>query len=122
MTQFAAITAMGMSKDYLQYFVDSYKEKTDFVAKSLKAMPFVDVKNADGTFYLFPDIRALVENTKFSSDMELCNAFLTEEYVAMMPGIAFGLEGFARISCANDMAELEDAMQRFHKFVIRHTN
>ncbi|QEO57100.1 pyridoxal phosphate-dependent aminotransferase [Francisella marina] len=121
-SQYAAITAMEMPAKDLQYFVDSYKQKEQFVTKSLKDMPYIDVKNADGTFYLFPDIRDLIKHTKFSSDIELCNALLEEEYVAMMPGTAFGLSGFARISCANEMPELEEAMNRLSSFVKRHTS
>ena len=121
-SQFAAITALRLSENDLQPFIDSYREKTTFVANAIKDMPYVDVKNAEGTFYLFPDIRDLIKNTKFATDAELCNAFLKEEYVAMMPGVAFGLAGFARISCANDMSELEDAMTRLKRFVIKHTS
>ncbi|AJI55221.1 cys/Met metabolism PLP-dependent enzyme family protein [Francisella philomiragia] len=121
-SQYAAITAMQMPSQDLQYFVDSYKQKEQFVTKCLKDMPYIDVKSADGTFYLFPDIRDLIKHTSFSSDIELCNALLEEEYVAMMPGTAFGLSGFARISCANEMPELEEAMIRLSRFVKRHVS
>ncbi|AJI74377.1 cys/Met metabolism PLP-dependent enzyme family protein [Francisella philomiragia subsp. philomiragia ATCC 25015] len=121
-SQYAAITAMQMPSQDLQYFADSYKQKEQFVTKCLKDMPYIDVKRADGTFYLFPDIRDLIKHTGFSSDIELCNALLEEEYVAMMPGTAFGLSGFARISCANEMPELEEAMSRLSRFVKRHVS
>ena len=121
-SQFAAITAMNMSACDLQYFADSYQEKEQFVAKSLKGMPYIDVKRADGTFYLFPDLRKLIEHTDFADDVELCSALLKEEFVAMMPGIAFGSSGFARISCANEMSELAKAMDRLSKFINRHTS
>jgi aspartate aminotransferase len=119
-SQYAAITALEMPAKDLEYFAKSYKEKEQFVAKSLKDMPYIDVKNADGTFYLFPDLRALIENTNFKDDVELCNTFLKEEFVAMMPGVAFGLAGFARISCANELSELKIAMDRLAKFINRH--
>ncbi|MBK2267457.1 pyridoxal phosphate-dependent aminotransferase [Francisella philomiragia] len=121
-SQYAAITAMQMPSQDLQYFADSYKQKEQFVTKCLKDMPYIDVKRADGTFYLFPDIRDLIKHTSFSSDIELCNALLEEEYVAMMPGTAFGLSGFARISCANEMPELEEAMSRLSRFVKRYVS
>lgn len=120
-SQFAAITAMNMPATDLQYFADSYKEKEQFVSKALEDMPYIDVKRADGTFYLFPDLRKLIEHTGFASDAELCSALLKEEFVAMMPGVAFGLSGFARISCANEMSELEKAMNRLKNFIARHT-
>ena len=121
-SQFAAITAMNMSASDLQYFADSYQEKERFVAKCLKEMPYVDVKRADGTFYLFPDLRKLIKHTNFADDAELCSTLLKEEFVAMMPGIAFGSSGFARISCANEMSELAKAMDRLAKFINRHTS
>ncbi len=119
-SQFAAITAMIMSAEDLQYFADSYQEKTEFVTNRLTAMPYIDVKNAHGTFYLFPDLRELIKQTNFANDTELCSALLKEEFVAMMPGIAFGSSGFARISCANEMSELEKAMDRLSAFINRH--
>lgn len=82
-------------------------------------MPYIDVKSADSTFYLFPDLRKLLEHTNFS-DVELFNTLLTEEYVAMMPDVAFGLSGFARISCAKEMPELEEAMTKVTRFINRH--
>lgn len=119
-SQYAAIAAMNMPAEDLLYFALSYQEKAQFVAKCLKEIPYMDVKNADGTFYLFPDLRELIKHTNFKDDAELCSALLKEEYVAMMPGVAFGLSGFARISCANEMPELEKAMDRLAKFINRH--
>ncbi|GAB4221846.1 MAG: pyridoxal phosphate-dependent aminotransferase [Francisella sp.] len=119
-SQYASITAMNMSSADVEMFVSSYKEKVEYVANCLKNMPYVDVKSAHGTFYLFPDIRELIKHTNFTSDVELCNTLLKEEYVAMMPGIAFGLSGFARISCANEMPELKEAMSRLSRFINRH--
>ncbi len=119
-SQYAAITAMNVPARFTVFCRESYKQKEQFVTNCLKAMPHIDVKSADGTFYLFPDLRKLLEHTNFNSDAELCNTLLTEEYVAMMPGVAFGLSGFAIISCANEMPELEEAMTRVTRFINRH--
>lgn len=119
-SQYAAITAMNMPAQDLLYFAESYQEKAEFVTSCLRSMPYIDVKSAHGTFYLFPDLRKLIENTGFESDTEFCSALLKEEFVAMMPGVAFGSSGFARISCANEMVELEKAMDRLAKFINRH--
>ena len=70
----------------------------------------------------FRFLRHLIKQTNFANDRELCSALLKEEFVAMMPGIAFGSSGFARISCANEMSELEKAMDRLSKFINRHTS
>lgn len=41
---------MNMPAQDLQYFVESYKQKAQFITKYLEAMPYIDVKSAEGTF------------------------------------------------------------------------
>ena len=49
----------------------------------------------DGAFYLFPNI------SKFGmSDTEFCSKLLEQEKVAVVPGSAFGAEGYMRLSYA----------------------
>ncbi|MDE4955457.1 pyridoxal phosphate-dependent aminotransferase, partial [Francisella tularensis subsp. holarctica] len=75
-SQSAASTAMNMPAQDLQYIGESYKQKAQFITTYLEAMPYIDVKSAEGTFYLFPDLRKVLEHTNFSTDVELCNALL----------------------------------------------
>ncbi|MDE5030176.1 pyridoxal phosphate-dependent aminotransferase, partial [Francisella tularensis subsp. holarctica] len=53
-SQYAAITSMNMPAQDLQYFVETYKQKAQFITKYLEDMPYIDVKRAEVTIYLFP--------------------------------------------------------------------
>ncbi|MDE4990615.1 pyridoxal phosphate-dependent aminotransferase, partial [Francisella tularensis subsp. holarctica] len=65
-----------------------------------------------GTFFLFPDLRILLEHSYFFTVVEICKSLLRDEYVAMMPGVSFGLSGFDRISGAIEMPEVDEDMTR----------
>lgn len=72
----------------------------------------LNVHIPQGAFYIFPDIR------EYSSDsMTFCRRLLAEAGVAVTPGIAFGVEGFIRISycCAEDL--LAAGLDRLTQFI-----
>ena len=77
----------------------------------------LDCFEPKGAFYIFPSIA----NTGFSSE-EFAQRLLEEEKVAVVPGEAFGTSGAGhiRISYANSVENLEEAMNRMHRFIKRH--
>ncbi len=75
-------------------------------------MPGVSCVNAQGAFYLFPNISA----TGLSSSV-FCERLLEEAQVAAVPGIAFGSDAYLRISYATSMENLEKGMERMARFV-----
>jgi aminotransferase len=70
-----------------------------------------------GAFYAFPSI-AVTGMT----DPEFCEALLTEEQVAVVPGSAFGASGagFIRASYTNTEENIALAVERIGRFVQRH--
>ncbi len=69
-----------------------------------------------GAFYAFPDVRSSgLDDNSFSERL------LFEERVAVVPGSAFGASGagFVRASYATSHAQLEEALQRIHRFMQR---
>lgn len=70
-----------------------------------------------GAFYAFPDIRI----SGMTSD-EFATTLLAEEAVACVPGPAFGLggEGYVRMCYATAKDQIEEALARMHRFVVKH--
>jgi aspartate aminotransferase len=68
--------------------------------------------NAQGAFYLFPNISATgIKSAQF------CERLLSEAKVAAVPGIAFGSDDYIRISYATSMENLEKALVRLEAFL-----
>src|SRR5699024_4805271 len=92
----------------------AFKERHDFVVNRLNGMRGISCLGAQGTFYAFPNVEQALQNLGLENDIALAD-HLIKAGVALVPGSAFGLDGYARISYATSMANLEIAMDRLEK-------
>ncbi len=70
-----------------------------------------------GAFYAFPSVKA-----SGMDEETFAETLLQEERVAMIPGTAFGASGagFVRASYATAYEQIEEALERLHRFMQRH--
>ncbi|MFZ5755988.1 MAG: pyridoxal phosphate-dependent aminotransferase [Pseudomonadota bacterium] len=115
-SQVAAEAALNGDQSCLLPMVKAFRERHDYVIAELNSMPGVSCVPADGAFYAFANFRGVIgKKPGISNDIELCEYLLNEVGVALVPGSAFGSEGYARISIATSMKNLQDAMARIRK-------
>jgi len=113
--QMAAQTALNGDQSCIITMTTAFKQRHDFVLGELSKMPGVRCVPCDGTFYIFPCFKELIANTPaINNDIELAEYLLNEAEIALIPGSAFGAEGYLRISYATSMEKLVEAMQRMH--------
>ncbi len=112
-SQYAAIEALTVGKDDAIDMKNEYKKRRDLVYNRLVSMGF-DVVKPEGAFYIFPSIK----HTTMKS-FDFCVDLLKEQEVATVPGSAFSDigEGYIRISYAQSLEKLEQAMNRLEKFM-----
>jgi aspartate aminotransferase len=82
-------------------------------------MPGIKALSPDGAFYNFFDVRGAIAATGCANDTELATRILEESDLALVPGSAFGAQGYMRLSFATSMAELEGAMTRLAAFLAK---
>ena len=112
-SQWASAAALTGGNDCIAPMLSAFKERHDFVVKSLNAMKGVSCIESDGTFYAFPDMQAAIDaNSEVSNDVEFSSWVLDKAGVAIVPGSAFGTEGHIRLSFATSTENLEQAMSR----------
>jgi aminotransferase len=111
--QVAAIEALKTGEPDVVEMVEDYNRRRKIIVKGLNevGLPCFEPK---GAFYAFPSIAP----TDMSSE-EFSEKLLKEEKVAVVPGSAFGAcgEGFVRCCYATSMADIEEALNRMHRFV-----
>ena len=112
-SQWASAAALTGGNDCIAPMLSAFKERHDFVVKSLNSMKGVSCIESDGTFYAFPDMQAAIDaNSEVSNDVEFSSWVLDKAGVAIVPGSAFGTEGHIRLSFATSTENLEQAMSR----------
>jgi aspartate aminotransferase len=115
-SQVAAQAALEGDQACIEPMIKAFRERHDFVVGALNQIPGVVCLPADGTFYCFPQMQAVIDRLDaVSNDIELAEYLLDNAGVALVPGSAFGAPGYVRISFATSMDVLEDALARLTK-------
>ena len=116
-SQAAAVEALNGKQDFIKKRAKSFKERRDFVVKSLNNIDGISCLKPNGAFYVFPNCKKLLnKRTKLKKDTDFVQKLLEKQNVVAVQGSAFGLDGYFRISYATSMAKLKIAMSRIKKF------
>ena len=116
-SQAAAVEALNGTQDFIKTRSESFKERRDFVVKSLNAIKGLSCLKPNGAFYVFPNCKKLLGNkTKLKTDKDFVEKLLEKAEVAVVQGSAFGLDGYFRISYATSMDNLKKALERIKSF------
>ncbi len=112
-SQVAAEAALGGDQNCVQLMVDAFKMRHDYVVETLNNIKGISCLPTDGTFYVFPNVQAIIDTMNVGDDDLGFVEFLIEKAgVAVVPGSAFGCPGHIRISIATGMENLKSAMGR----------
>ena len=80
----------------------------------LTAMPGVRCIKPTGAFYCFPDVSGTFEKLEVSGSTEFAARLLNEARVAVVPGIAFGMDAHVRLSYATGLEQIEEGLRRMN--------
>jgi aspartate aminotransferase len=116
-SQAAAVEALNGNQGFIQKRSKAFKERRDFVVKSLNNIEGINCLTPNGAFYVFPSCKGLLnKKTKLKTDTDFVQKLLEKSNVAVVQGSAFGLDGYFRISYATSMQNLKKAMERIKSF------
>ena len=97
-----------------------FQERRDLVVSMLNQADGISCRTPEGAFYVYPSCAGVIgrkapDGVTISDDSAFCTYLLESEGVAVVPGVAFGLSPYFRISYATSMEELEDACGRIQR-------
>jgi len=114
--QKAAIEALRGPQDSVDAMLAEYRTRRDYVVARLREIPGVRANQPEGAFYAYPNV-SVAFTGGIANSLQFAEKLLAEEYVAVVPGEAFGTRDHVRISYATSMTELERGLNRMHKFI-----
>lgn len=119
-SQAAAVAALDGDQSCIAPMVQSFKERHDYTVARLNQLHGVRCLPNQGTFYAFALFKDAIANFEgISNDAEMAELILNEAGVALVPGSAFGAEGYMRISYATSRDNLDQALDRLEKLLGR---
>lgn len=120
-SQYALLAALDGPQDCVAEMRTEFRARRDLVCDRLRKIPGITFPTPDGAFYVFFDVSVYfgksIGGVTPSNSLDFCKACLETAHVNLVPGSAFGAEGFVRMSYANSRAELEGGLDALAKWL-----
>ena len=120
-TQYAAAAALNGPQDDLKNMVQEFNKRRNYMYGRINAMKGLSCIKPEGAFYVYVDISSYLGRNlcgiKLDSCLDFAQVMLEKGHVAVVPGAAFGTEGFVRISYATSMEIIKNGLDAFESFI-----
>ncbi len=119
--QHAAVAALNGPQDCVGLMLAEFTKRRAYVTRRIAEIPGLSCAEMGGAFYAFINITEHLGRdyggAQLDTSTQWCLELLARQKVATVMGSAFGAEGYARISFATSMENLEAAFERIEQFV-----
>lgn len=121
-SQAAAVEALNGDQSFLSDWRADFASRRDLVVKALNEIPGLVCSKPEGAFYVYPSCAGVLgkktpQGQAIASSSDLATYLLESVGVAVVPGNAFGLDPYFRISYATSVKNLTEACERIKKAV-----
>ena len=120
-TQYAAIEALSGPQDKVNEMIIEFEKRRDYMVETLKNIKKFSIIEPEGAFYIMINIDKClgkeINGQKIENSMDFSSKLLEYEKVAVIPGKAFGLDNYIRVSYATSMELIEKGLKRINKFI-----
>ena len=115
--QAAALEALTGPQQILDERRALFRQRRELVVEALNAIDGLSCIRPNGTFFAYPSCHGLIgKNTpgghRIETDEDFVTHLLESEQVAAVPGTAFGLSPYFRVSFASSAERLTEACER----------
>ena len=97
-----------------------FRERRNLVVELLNRIDGVECDTPEGAFYVYPSCEGVIGKSipgggTIEDDTGFCTYLLDSEGIAVVPGAAFGMSPYFRISYATSTEALTEACRRIEK-------
>jgi aspartate aminotransferase len=120
-SQYAAVAALEGDQECVEKMRREFEARRDLVCKRLNSMQGITCPVPGGAFYAFFNVSAHFGRTllgkKVTDSTSFCQVALESAHVNLVPGSAFGGEGYARLSYATSREQLNGGLDRLEQML-----
>jgi hypothetical protein len=121
--QAAAVEAFKGPQFSVRRMAIEFQQRRNYILQKLRQMKGVTCYKPEGAFYIFPNMSAYfdreADGMRVRDSFSLAYYLLEKAHVAVVPGDAFGMPGYIRISYATSMDNIEKGMERIVEAMAR---
>jgi len=119
--QYASYEALKGDQEAIKHMINEFKSRRDYMVDKINNMKYISCIKPEGAFYVMINISKildkkvdgkLIENSLIFSDL-----LLEKERVAVVPGSAFGVDNYIRLSYATSLNNIQLGLNRIEHFL-----
>ena len=120
--QKASVEALNGPQDALPVMVAEFEKRRTYIVDRLNAIPGVTCFRSNGAFYAFPNFsgvygKSTPSGKKIENSSDFAAYLLEDAKVALVPGVAFGDERYARLSYATSLETIKKGIDRIEEAI-----
>ena len=119
--QYASVEALNGPTDELVKMIAEFDNRRKFMVKRIGEIEGLDIIYPKGAFYLMINVSCVygkaINGKTIKNSLDFSSELLEEEKVAVIPGAAFGLDKFVRLSYATSQKDIEEGLNRIENFI-----
>jgi aspartate aminotransferase len=109
--QYGALEALKDNGQFPAMMRSEFIKRRDYIVEALNSIKGIRCTKPEGAFYAFPNVSYYIKGN-IKNDIDLTTYLLEEGRVAVVPGSAFGKEGYIRLSYATSMENIKEGVER----------
>lgn len=119
--QYAGVEALNGPKDEIEKMVKKFEEKRNLMIDRIKSITGLSIIRPEGAFYVMINLenylgKSINENV-INNSVDFSRELLEHEKVAVIPGSAFGLDKYIRLSYATSEELILKGLDRIESFL-----
>ncbi|MEK6265123.1 MAG: pyridoxal phosphate-dependent aminotransferase [Clostridium sp.] len=119
--QYASVEALNGKQEDMKKMIEQFRLRRDYMVETINSINNLSCISPEGAFYVMVNISNVlnksVNGKVISNSIQFSDLLLEVEKVAVIPGIAFGVDNFIRISYATSMENIINGLNRIERFV-----
>lgn len=118
-SQIAYVSALLGTDDVVEVMRVEFERRGKYMWERLTSVPGVRCPRPTGAFYCFPNVSETYSELGVKDSIEFASRLLDEAHVAVVPGVAFGVDAHVRFSFATNMEQIAKGLDRFESWIKR---
>ena len=120
-TQYAALEALSGPQDEITKMINEFEKRRNYMINRIESIDNLSIVKPKGAFYIMINIENClgkeISGKILNDSMEFCASLLENEKLAVIPGKAFGLNNYIRVSYATSMEAIKEGLNRIESFI-----
>jgi len=118
--QYAGIEALNGDQSTIEEMRKAFELRKDYMVKAISEIPNVSCVEPKGAFYVMVNIShykgKMVDDVMIKDSLDFAAVLIEKANIAVIPGIAFGVDDYIRLSYATSMENIVEGLGRLKAF------